>query len=761
MARSKILLTYIGTGAFYSVDAMITYPRQFIRHTFQPGESFDVTDVATLDEMNRNPILADLLNPSRIGGQMLKVTVVAGTSDIPGSVSNAAFGAGRILYLSPTGSDANTGAKDSPLLTPGQAEKLLSATSSAFQALMFAPGVYSLRETSLMAANSHGSASAPPMWVGSLTDEFGSLACTAGTTTSVVNLTSYPVRHGTAASFAAGAAGGQIRITGLTGMVAADVGRQIIIEGATQDGLNREWHISQVNSATSVDVWATGGAPSPSDGSNGSIVWREGFVGSFLTFYTGVCAGQRRLIVASTLTSITVNLQFTTGTPARTPVAPTPGDLFKIQREAVQINLDSTAFVAAGANAADKDIFGDRAYFGIRLNVVPVASFNTPNIMMGRGTHMFDSCSLALNGANWLCSSVAENPGRIHAGNSYFQWANAQTAKPLSGLISDPFQVPTFADVAPSNYRNQSGLYVHDANHIVGADHAAIQGYYVVRNAFIFSASYAEWYLQGWDTKRVSMILDSARVAFEQQGDDSSFLAIKMSKNFYGSFEPGLLVAMIGSTVEFNCRTDFSNGVHAGVYVGPGATAYMQFNDDGPAHISGTGNGTFGFVCSDGGNGADELGDFGEQNSITGTSGDLKVGKMPVISWANLYGGVGSVLDVKGDGSRYGSVYSSQSSPVYTMATTLTDFPTGGSIGTAPNTVDKYETVIVPQTTAAQTVTLASPTLATTVRMLKVVNSGSASVSVHAAAGGGATLAVAAGRGADFLWNGATWLPAS
>lgn len=90
----------------------------------------------------------------------------------------------------------------------------------------------------------------------------------------------------------------------------------------------------------------------------------------------------------------------------------------------------------------------------------------------------------------------------------------------------------------------------------------------------------------------------------------------------------------------------------------------------------------------------------------------------------------------------------------------LGNFATGGSLGTAAATVDNFGVLIVAQTTAGQTVTIASPT-DTSPRTIKVVNIGSTSVTVQAAAGGGASLAVANGRGADFVWTGTTWQPGS
>jgi hypothetical protein len=77
---------------------------------------------------------------------------------------------------------------------------------------------------------------------------------------------------GAAATMAA-AAGGQITVTGLTGMTAASVGNLLIISGAATGANNGTFIITTYNSATSVDI-AAGAAPG-SDANNGSLTWAE------------------------------------------------------------------------------------------------------------------------------------------------------------------------------------------------------------------------------------------------------------------------------------------------------------------------------------------------------------------------------------------------------------------------------------------------------------------------------------------------------
>jgi fibronectin-binding autotransporter adhesin len=80
----------------------------------------------------------------------------------------------------------------------------------------------------------------------------------------------------------------------------------------------------------------------------------------------------------------------------------------------------------------------------------------------------------------------------------------------------------------------------------------------------------------------------------------------------------------------------------------------------------------------------------------------------------------------------------------------LTDFATGGSIGTAATTVDIYTAINIAQTTAGQTLTPPNPTSATAGRLLYISNTGSASFTLL-----GSPLKAAAT--ATLFWNGTTW----
>lgn len=81
----------------------------------------------------------------------------------------------------------------------------------------------------------------------------------------------------------------------------------------------------------------------------------------------------------------------------------------------------------------------------------------------------------------------------------------------------------------------------------------------------------------------------------------------------------------------------------------------------------------------------------------------------------------------------------------------VADKPSGGSVGSAASTVDVAFVLNATQTTAAQTLTLPSPTVSSAAKLLYVVNSGSASFTLL-----GATVAAGAAKGA--LWNGSSWI---
>ena len=80
----------------------------------------------------------------------------------------------------------------------------------------------------------------------------------------------------------------------------------------------------------------------------------------------------------------------------------------------------------------------------------------------------------------------------------------------------------------------------------------------------------------------------------------------------------------------------------------------------------------------------------------------------------------------------------------------VTDKAAGGAIGTAAATVDLYGSFDVNQTTAAQTLSLPSPTVTTTGLVVIISNVGSQSFTIHG-------VALAAGASQIAKWTGAAW----
>jgi len=97
MARTTLQIRYNGTDTF-SLDLMLTYPRQFVRHTFTPGELLDVTDVCSAEELNRNAQWASLKSAGTFS--LLVTPGSDDTGDVtPGKLALAAAGLGVPVTL--------------------------------------------------------------------------------------------------------------------------------------------------------------------------------------------------------------------------------------------------------------------------------------------------------------------------------------------------------------------------------------------------------------------------------------------------------------------------------------------------------------------------------------------------------------------------------------------------------------------------------------------------------------------------------------
>lgn len=109
-----------------------------------------------------------------------------------------------------------------------------------------------------------------------------------------------PVSGGGGVSTVAGAAAGRLRLTGLSGMTAASVGRFVELSNAASAANNKQFVIMSVNSPTSVDVYAPAGVVG--DANNASIDWQEkdgewvqwaGTGQQFDAYYNTVLRGRR------------------------------------------------------------------------------------------------------------------------------------------------------------------------------------------------------------------------------------------------------------------------------------------------------------------------------------------------------------------------------------------------------------------------------------------------------------------------------------
>lgn len=84
---------------------------------------------------------------------------------------------------------------------------------------------------------------------------------------------------------------------------------------------------------------------------------------------------------------------------------------------------------------------------------------------------------------------------------------------------------------------------------------------------------------------------------------------------------------------------------------------------------------------------------------------------------------------------------------------TFNNFVANGAIGTAPLTVDIASVITINQTTAGRTLTIPNPTNTPFGRIVKIVNRGTASLTIG-------TQPIAAGTGVEFVWStGNVWRP--
>ena len=136
-------------------------------------------------------------------------------------------------------------------------------------------------------------------------------------------------------------------------------------------------------------------------------------------------------------------------------------------------------------------------------------------------------------------------------------------------------------------------------------------------------------------------------------------------------------------------------------------------------------------------------------NFGTTNASSLTIAKVGVVT--TVAGGlsVGQTATISGNLTINGPLFTNTGATLLTTST-LADFPTGGSIGTAATTVDVKTSFLLNQTTAGQTLTLPSPTTTTAGRTIYVSNVGTTSFTIS-------TAVLNPGITAAYFWNGAAW----
>ena len=107
-------------------------------------------------------------------------------------------------------------------------------------------------------------------------------------------------------------------------------------------------------------------------------------------------------------------------------------------------------------------------------------------------------------------------------------------------------------------------------------------------------------------------------------------------------------------------------------------------------------------------------------------------------------------LTVQGNITLNGSQFTNAGATL-NSADSLSNFASGGSIGTAATTVDKYTSFAIDQTTTGQTLSLPSPTDTTAGRVVYVFNTGTADFDME-------SVTIQHGYGQIYMWNGSGWI---
>jgi hypothetical protein len=134
--------------------------------------------------------------------------------------------------------------------------------------------------------------------------------------------------------------------------------------------------------------------------------------------------------------------------------------------------------------------------------------------------------------------------------------------------------------------------------------------------------------------------------------------------------------------------------------------------------------------------------------TATGTAGTISIGTSNTSGIT--IGRVGVLTEIDSNLTLDGLQLTNNGSTLNSV-NSLGNFASGGSIGTAATTVDRYTSIAIGQTTGGQILSLPNPTNTAAGRVMFVFNTGSASFTMH-------SVTIPAGYGQIYVWNGSSWI---
>lgn len=317
------------------------------------------------------------------------------------------------LFVSPMGSDSNPGSQASPFRTIERAYAQALSNNLRYH-IRPAAGSYPLSAQVLYSSRPGSASATAPVIVGARDNLLGDRTSTAASSTVLTDGTMTGVRSGNSISTAAGAPAGQVRITGLSGLTSADVGKQFLFAGGASAGNNGTFQLATVNSSSSGDF--INAQAVVGDANNGLVgfTWQDSFIGLRLFIKSGAAAGQSRLISSNTTTAFTLN----------TPLNPVPvaGAVFSVERSNVEITY-------SGANGTEFSE-GQIGFVDVRFRCTSTGK----NLIFRTIQTNLEGCEFDLNGGTLLIT----NGSALVSGNepdANFQWGN-DDQNPFSPLAN-------------------------------------------------------------------------------------------------------------------------------------------------------------------------------------------------------------------------------------------------------------------------------------------------------------------------------------